>query len=317
MSPPTAARTEHYALRPGDRSPLFYERYDPGRPGAPAVALCDGIGCDGYVWRYLIRALAPRARLVHGHYPGHGRSPRPRDGARLAIADLADDVAALLDDADIDRATLVGHSMGVQVALETYRRHPDRVAALVLVCGAPGSPLRTFRGTSAAARVLPVLRAAAGAAPRAIGGVWRAFTPTRAALWLAARIEINGALIDPDDFRPYLDGLARVDPNLFLALLTEANRHSALDVLPRVAVPALVVAGDRDGFTPASLSRRMAADIPRAELVVVEGGSHTAPLERPHQVERAVIDFLTRRVWRAGAARGDRPSPSHSPSPPS
>jgi pimeloyl-ACP methyl ester carboxylesterase len=59
-------------------------------------------------------------------------------------------------------------------------------------------------------------------------------------------------------------------------------------------VPTLIIAGDRDGFTPARLSERMRDEIPGAELLMIEGGSHTAPLERPHLVGDTVLAFLAR-----------------------
>jgi len=105
------------------------------------VLLCDGIGCDGYVWRYLRPDLPERFGL-HPHYRGHGRTAAPKDPTHVSIEDLADDMASVLDDALVDRAVLVGHSMGVQVALETYRRHASRVAGLVLLCGAASHPLK-------------------------------------------------------------------------------------------------------------------------------------------------------------------------------
>jgi pimeloyl-ACP methyl ester carboxylesterase len=136
-----------------DGTPLFYESWGVA-DSRPALAYCDGIGCDGYVWRYLRESLADR-RSVHPHYRGHGRTPAPADRQRVRIEDLADDLAAVLDDAKISRAVLVGHSMGVQVALETFRRHRQRVAGLILVCGSPSHPLRTFRGSAALEELLP------------------------------------------------------------------------------------------------------------------------------------------------------------------
>jgi pimeloyl-ACP methyl ester carboxylesterase len=129
-----------YAIASSDGSPLFYEFWGAERGVRTPVLFCDGIGCDGYVWRYLREDLADRFAL-HPHYRGHGRTAPPRDPTRVTIEDLADDVASVLDDALVDRAVLIGHSMGVQVALETYRRHASRVAGLILVCGSPAHPL--------------------------------------------------------------------------------------------------------------------------------------------------------------------------------
>src|SRR5690349_4599984 len=150
-----------YAVAPSDGSPLFYESWGCSawqeRDRATPVLLCDGIGCDGYVWRHLRHDLGGR-HCVHSHYRGHGRTPPPRDPARVTIEDLADDIACVLDDARVDRAILIGHSMGVQVALETYRRHASRVAGLVLVCGASSHPLRTFRGSDKLEDLLPMFQ---------------------------------------------------------------------------------------------------------------------------------------------------------------
>lgn len=294
MKPP-GSRTG-YAVASADGAPLFYElTRASGESARGAVVLCDGIGCDGYVWKYLQRVLSADFDVLHWHYPGHGRSPMPRAPRaewRLSIADLADDLCAVLDDAGINTAIVFGHSMGVQVALESYRRHRDRVDALGLFCGAPGNPLRTFRRTETLERLLPGVRAAVSRVPRLTARLTRSLLPTGLSYAIAAQVEVNGRLLDQADFMPYLRGLAHVDPTLFLDMLAEAGRHSARDLLPHVMVPALVVAGTRDGFTPPELSAAMAAEIPGATLIEVENGSHTAPLERPHFVNAAVTAFL-------------------------
>ena len=263
--------------------------------------LTDGIGCDGYVWKYLSRDLVRDRRVLHWHYRGHGRSPLPRDPRRIAIADLADDLAAVLADSETESAVVCGHSMGVQVALETYRRHPERVRGLVLLCGSPENPLRTFHGQRTLEVLLPRVRDAVERAPRLINQAARMLLPTRLAFRLAAHFEVNAELIQATDFMPYLRGLSRVEMPFFLSMLAAAGEHSASDLLPEVAVPTLVVAGERDGFTPPELSRAMAAAIPGAELCEIDGGSHTAPLERPEEVGRSVRDFLARRVDRRRA----------------
>jgi pimeloyl-ACP methyl ester carboxylesterase len=208
----------------------------------------------------------------------------------------------VLDDALVEKAVLIGHSMGVQVALETYRRHPERVAALVLVCGAPSHPLRTFRGAAQLEEVLPAIQRWIQRVPGVINRVTRAALPTRFAYEIATRLEIRRELVEPADFMPYLEGMARIDARLFVAMLSSAGAHSAVDMLPAVAVPTLVVAGGRDGFTPPERSREMASLIPNCELLEIPHASHTAPIEQPQLVDATIRDFLARRL--------DRPSGS-------
>ncbi len=285
-----------------DGSPIYYRTFGKDS-GLTPLLLSDGIGCDGYVWKYLARALADERRLVHWHYRGHGRTPEPRDRRRVAMADLADDLEAVLDAAGVERAVLAGHSMGVQVSLEAYRRHRDRVAGMVLMCGAYGNPLRTFRNRRTLEAALPWISFAVNRAPRLIGGVWKNLVPTRLAYAVAARVEINGDLVRLEDFMPYLEHIAGVDLPLFLEMLAHAGRHSAREILPSIEVPVLIVAGDRDGFTPQSLSDEMHRLIPGSQLLVVEGGSHTAPIERPQLVNDAVSRFV--REIDGGAPRRD------------
>lgn len=283
-----------YAVAPSDGSPLFYESWGE-RGHATPVLLCDGIGCDGYVWRYLKNDLGSRFGL-HPHYRGHGRTAPPKDPARVTIEDLADDVACVLDDALVDRAVLIGHSMGVQVALETYRRHPDRVGGLVLVCGAPSHPLRTFKGSAGLEQLLPTIQKWVQRMPGVLNRLTRTLMPTRLAYEVASRLEIRRELVEPADFMPYLEGMSRIDVRLFIAMLSAAGRHSADELLTEVKAPTLIVAGGRDGFTPPERSRAMAEAIPGAEILEIPNASHTAPIERPHLVDWTIRDFIARRV---------------------
>ena len=79
-------------------------------------------------------------------------------------------------------------------------------------------------------------------------------------------------------------------------MLAHAGRHTAREILPTIDVPTLVIAGERDNMTPRALSEEMQRTIPDAELLVVEGGSHTAPIERPQLVNERVALFLAERV---------------------
>lgn len=267
--------------------------------GRPPVVLCDGLACDGFAWKYLQPALVARHRVIHWQYRGHGQSPLPPPGVTPSIPQFAADLSAVLDAARARSAVVVGHSMGVQLALEFHRLHPRRVRALVLISGSPGHPLDTFHDTTLLRRALPSLRRGAERFPRVAAALTRVGVRSGLAMELAMSVEVNASLMRRTDLEPYFEHVERMDPRFFLRAMQAAAEHGAEDHLPAVDVPVLVVAGDRDRFTPTWLSRRMALEIPGAELFLVRGGSHTALLERPAEVNDAVLDFLRRRVARS------------------
>ena len=107
------------------------------------VVLNDGLGCDGFIWRYLWEPLTAQRRVLHWNYRGHGRSGVPTDDSRIGMEYITDDLARLMDAQKLESAVMFGHSMGVQVCLEFHRRHRARVKGLVLICAAPTAPRST------------------------------------------------------------------------------------------------------------------------------------------------------------------------------
>jgi pimeloyl-ACP methyl ester carboxylesterase len=270
--------------------------------GIPAI-LNDGIGCDGFVWRYLQPHLAETRRVVHWHYRGHGRSGLPQDRGLLRIEGLARDLRLLMDHLEIPEAVLFGHSMGTQVELETYRLCPERVRGMVLLCGSFGRVTHTFHGSDVLSQMLPGIRAVAKRHRGIARAIWGR-VPTPLALRLAKLSgEVDAVTIREEDFRRYWEHIAVMDPDVFLELLDAAGEHSAEDLLDQIAVPTLVFAAERDTFTPPDLAEAMTRAITGAELFVLRGGSHAAPVEQPMTVQLRVDKFLTERVEsRADAA---------------
>jgi pimeloyl-ACP methyl ester carboxylesterase len=272
-----------------DGTRLFFGSRGHGR----GLLLVDGIGCDGWAWNHIQPHLARQHQVVHTHYRGHGRSGGVRPGAGMDIATLADDLVRVLDAVEIPQAVIIGHSMGTQVALELYRRAPERVAALVLVCGSYGRVTHTFHGNDILHRVLPTLIANVRKHYLLARALWGRLPPAlayRIAGWLG---EIDGPALAAEDFRQYVEHLSDIDLDLYLTMLQHAGAHTAEDVLPRIAVPVQVIAAEKDTFTPADVVRVMADNIPGARYLELRGASHAAPLEQPDTINACLDEFLS------------------------
>ena len=284
--------TVHYATG-WDGTRLHYELSGQPLGAAPVAMLNNGIGCAGYVWKYLCPLLEQHCTVLHWHYRGHGHSGVAPDGSQYTIEDCVRDMEAVMASAEVDTALVFGHSMGVQVSVEAALTIPERVSGLVLLCGSHGNPLDTFQGTDRFRSFLPKIQQFVGENAMLVKLFMETFVNTRAGWWVA-RGEVDGRLMNRADFEPYLEHLSKMDPVVFLRLLESAAEHTTDGRLCDVSVPTLVVGAEKDGFTPYEVSERMAASIPEGELLTIRGGSHTAPLEQPQLLEMALDDWCKR-----------------------
>jgi pimeloyl-ACP methyl ester carboxylesterase len=279
----------------GSDGTRLYVRQRTG-PSEITAVLCDGIACDGFVWKYLWNDLAKHVRVAHWNYRGHGRSGSPKDPTRIELVDHARDLEAVREVLGNGPVVLVGHSMGCQVVLEAMREHRHNVRGLILICGASGRVTHTFKGTNMLAQVLPGLIERVDAHPglfRALLGHVPADIAARAASLLG---EVDGKRIDLQDMVPYMKHMVDIDLRMFLRMLRSAGEHSAADLIPSLDLPSLVIAGDRDTFTPPQYAEQMAESLPNSELVMVAGGTHVAPLEQPALVGEHVERYLLERI---------------------
>lgn len=297
-SVPPSARApgeDHTFVLAEDGTRLFVRTKRAGHDaGACHVVFCDGILCDGFIWKYLWDDLAPRFPLAHWHYRGHGRSASPEDEGRIDIAAHASDLMAVRAHLGGPPVVLVGHSMGTQVCLEAYHRYPDKVRGLVLVCGSYGKVTQSFRGMPLLDLILPKLMDIVDKQPEIARAIWTRIPPE-----VALKLALKSRDVDPDkvhaeDMLPYLHHMTHVDFPMFLRMLRAAGDHSAEGYLGDVKVPVLVVAGEKDTFTPASLSEHMGQAMPYAELLMVSGGTHVAPIEQPALIRDRIVSFLER-----------------------
>jgi pimeloyl-ACP methyl ester carboxylesterase len=283
-----------------------------GPVDAPAVLLCAGFLCPDNFWRDLAPALARDHRVVMCNYRGVGASSEaegaalPPAAAGYTLDLLAADVAAVADAEGLGDATVVGHSMGVQVALALWRARPDLVGHLTLVAGPYASPLLTFYGSWVAAAAFPFISIGVPALPRAVTGVAMRALELPITLPVARAIRALGPHTPDDGMRGYRWHLSEVDPRT--AIWTARGMH-AFDPtawLPEVDVPTAVVVGSEDAWSPAAVGARLVRLLPDAELTVLAEGSHGLPLEFPDEIEARIRALEARTRHDDGHVDGTR-----------
>lgn len=242
-----------------------------GRADGPVLVLSNSLGSTHRMWDAQLAALEQRFRVVRYDTRGHGASPVPLGPYR--IDDLADDLIALLGRLEVERAHIVGLSLGGMTAMKVAARNPDRVDRLVLLCtGARLTPASDWTARAATVRAHGTVAVAASVVAR-----W--FTPAHLAAHpdVRARHESMVAGTPAEGYAGCCEAIAALDLR---------------DDLGSIVAPTLSIAGADDPATPPAQLQEIANSVKDGQLLIVSHAAHLANAEQPDAVTRAVIEHL-------------------------
>jgi pimeloyl-ACP methyl ester carboxylesterase len=241
---------------------MFYEASGSGTP----VLLTHGFAGTSSMWRGQAEAFRDRHEIITWDMRGHGRSASPPDQAAYSVEETVGDMAALLDALGHDRAIIGGHSLGGYMSLAFYIKYPERVRGLLMIDTGPG-----YKSD----------------APRK---EWNEM-----ASGLGHRLERDGLEIltklssemDPSEHGS-VHGLAKAACGMLIQ-----HDSAVIDSLPDIAVPTLVIVGEKDRSYLAA-SDYMARKIPGAEQAVIPNAGHAVNIHQPEAFNVEVGEFLER-----------------------
>jgi 3-oxoadipate enol-lactonase len=242
-----------------------------GAAEGPVVVFSNSLGTDHRLWDSQMPAVEDRFRVIRYEACGHGESDPPR--GRVTIERLGQDLIALLDHLEVDRAAVCGCSLGGVIALWLCVHHPARMTRAVLAN--TGAKLGTDESWSAR---IAAVRAGGTAAVRdqVVGRFltpeFRERDPVTTAR-IAGMIEATNA----DGYIAACEALRAAD------LRSDAKT---------VRVPVMIVGSERDQSTPPALARELHALIEGSELVMIPDAAHLSNVEQPRLFNAALVRFL-------------------------
>ncbi|MEO7402944.1 MAG: alpha/beta hydrolase [Burkholderiales bacterium] len=245
--------------------------------GATTLVFLHGVGGGKGAWSEQLDWFAAWGyRAVAWDMPGYGESAM---ASPYTIANLAESLVRLIDSLGVTRTVVVGHSMGGMVAQEAIGIAPERVVGLVLSGTSPafGKAEGDWQRDFLAARLAPL------DAGRTMAEVAAKLVPT-----------MLGEGADPKGVAAALALMSAVPASTYRAALTALMGFDRREWLARLAVPTLVLAGERDANAPPSVMRRMAEKIRGAEYVELAGLGHLANMEHPASFNAAVLAYLAK-----------------------
>jgi 3-oxoadipate enol-lactonase len=239
------------------------------------VVLCHALACDLHMWDEQLPVLRERFRVLRFDIRGHGASSVP--APPYGFDQLVGDIDGLFTAIGIERAHLVGISLGGMVAQEFALAHRQRVASLVLCDTTSRYPEGTDRIWEE--RIATVR--AQGMEPLVEATLERWFTsPFRAAR--------------PDVMAKIGAMIRRTSPDGYTGCGAAVPTIDTTMRLNAIACPTLVVVGEHDAGTPVAMAQTIQRSIPGAELKVIESASHLCNIEQPEAFNAVLLDFLTR-----------------------
>ncbi|MEQ8298871.1 MAG: alpha/beta fold hydrolase [Nitratireductor sp.] len=240
----------------------------------PALVFLHGVGGGAESWDAQLAFFGDRFRALAWDMPGYGGSApaTPADFPQWAEA-----LAAWLDEIDVDRCVLVGHSIGGMIAQQFMTRHAHRVTRLVLSATSPafGRLDGDFQRDFIRSRIGPLDDG------KTMSDLAAQFIPG-----------LVGADADPDGIRNAVSTMSRVAPQTYRDAMQALVRFDLRDRLASIGVPTLLVAGEHDKAAPAKVMERMAEKIPDARYACAAGAGHLANMERPEVFNAILAEFL-------------------------
>lgn len=244
---------------------LFYRERGQGKP----MILIHGFPLDHSIWDAVAEDLSEKARVITPDLRGYGESPKPEGEYTMRM--MADDLIALLDQLGIDKAIMVGHSMGGYITLALAKAYPQRLSGIGFVATQAAADLPERRQ----ARLILVDEIKRKGAQAVVHANLKKYSRNAEVLKYTQEL------------------MLKAQPHVLMACLRGmADREDMTDFLKEIAVPSVVIAGEQDDLIPLERAREMVERIQRGWLVTVPNAGHMPMMESPKQVTSALIELL-------------------------
>jgi pimeloyl-ACP methyl ester carboxylesterase len=255
--------SKHAAL---NGAKIHYQSYGSGKD---AFVLVHGWGCNLGHWRYQIPDLAKSARVITLDLPGHGQSDKPE--INYTIDHFAAAIDAVMRDAKVERAVVMGHSMGTPIARQFYRKYPQKTLAIVIVDGG----LRPFGDKAMRDGFVNTFKS-----PNYKEVSVQMFTSMTPVLSAGDKEIVKASLL--------------ATPQNVLVTAMESMNEEALYATDKIKVPVLAILA-RSPFWPADTEQFFRSLAPDFEYHMWEGVDHFLMMEKPKEFNETVIAFVNKK----------------------
>jgi pimeloyl-ACP methyl ester carboxylesterase len=197
-----------------------------------------------------------------------------------------------LDFLEVQKADILGHSMGVSVVLQFAKNHPERVNRMVLANGTPKRPLETLLGGNYLSPAFDLFTRYEKLKPDWIKSVWKLQEKNAATALFLGTLGFNRSLCDPEDIKTYARQISELPPQVLSHMMNDYQHFDATPWLHELKQSTLILSGEKDRVTPPETQDLLHQLMPHSELVRIRHGSHCSTLDLPEYVNLLIERFL-------------------------
>lgn len=277
-----------------DGEQIFYlKNFTSIDPKKPILVFNYGLVCSNHHWKFQTEYFDNLGFQILIHdYRGHFQSTGAHDVTKITFKQMAKDVADLCNFLGINKAIMLGHSMGVNICLQLAKDYPSLVQGMVLISGTFINVKDVMFDTNLMEFIAPIAALGLEKYPDIFKKIWSSGGMNPIVRELIHISGFNRQKVSKEFIEIYLNRVGQLGADVFFQLFNEMTKQNIAVYLEKMNIPTLVMGGHKDNVIPNHLQRTLASLLPDSETYFMKDGSHVPQADFPAMVNERIELFI-------------------------
>ncbi len=281
-------------FKTSDNEQIFFSKnFSTINHSKPILVFNYGLVCSNHHWKFQAEYFDRKGYQILIHdYRGHFQSTGSHDVKKITFPQMAKDVSDLCAFVGIDKAVMLGHSMGVNICLQLAKDFPELVSGMILISGTFINVKDIMFDTNLMEFIAPIAALGLEKYPEIFKKIWASGGVNPLVREIIHTTGFNRSKVSREFIEIYLNRVGQLGADVFFQLFNEMTRQNITGSLERMNMPSLVMGGHKDNVIPNHLQRTLASLLPHSETYFMKDGSHVPQADFPDMVNERIELFL-------------------------
>lgn len=272
---------------------FFVKNFKTIDPKKPVLVFNYGLVCSNHHWKFQTEFFDSLGYQILIHdYRGHFQSTGSQHIDKITFKQMSQDVHDVCKFVGINKAIMLGHSMGVNICLQLAKDFPDLVQGMVLISGTFINVKDVMFDSNLMEFIAPVAAAGLDKYPDIFKKIWSSGGMNPIVREIIHATGFNRKKVSKEFIEIYLNRVGQLGAEVFFQLFNEMTKQNIAGSLDAMKIPALVIGGHNDNVIPNHLQRTLATLLPNAETYFMKDGSHVPQADYPEMINERIDLFI-------------------------